>query len=195
MFSSTPEGLSQFERMVRRDRNHPSVVVWSLGNEEWFVQGDSRGARIATAMKRLARKLDPTRPVTLAMNGGWGKGASAVVDVQGFNYAGSHGGGHDLAKNIDDFHAQFPKQAAIGTETGSDFSTRGIYKNDPEKGYVSAYDVNFPSYTVSTEDWWKIYAEREFLAGGFNWTGFDYRGEPSPYKWPCISSHFGAIDT
>jgi len=87
------------------------------------------------------------------------------------------------------------KQPTLGAETGSDFSTRGIYKNDPEKGYVSAYDVNFPDYTVSTEDWWKIYAEREFLAGGFNWTGFDYRGEPSPYKWPCISSHFGAMDT
>jgi beta-galactosidase len=195
MMSSTPEGLSELERMMRRDRNHPSVIMWSLGNEEWFVQGDSRGARMISSMKRLARRLDPTRPVTLAMNGGWGKGPSEVVDVMGFNYAGGHNGGPGMAKNIDDFHAKFPKQPTIGAETGSDFSTRGIYKNDPEKGYVSAYDVNFPAYTVSTEDWWRIYAEREFLAGGFTWTGFDYRGEPSPYKWPCISSHFGAMDT
>jgi len=195
MMSSTPEGLSQLDRMMRRDGNHPSIVMWSLGNEEWFVQGDSRGARMVADMKRLARKLDPTRPVTLAMNGGWGKGTSAVVDVQGFNYAGGHNRGADMAKNIDEFHAQFPKQPTVGTETGSDASTRGIYKNDPEKGYVSAYGVSFPGYTVSTENWWKIYDEREFLAGGFDWTGFDYRGEPSPYKWPCISSHFGAMDT
>ena len=171
MMSSTPEGLSQLDRMMRRDGNHPSIVMWSLGNEEWFVQGDSRGARMVADMKRLARKLDPTRPVTLAMNGGWGKGTSAVVDVQGFNYAGGHNRGADMAKNIDEFHAQFPKQPTVGTETGSDASTRGIYKNDPEKGYVSAYGVSFPGYTVSTENWWKIYDEREFLAGGFDWTG------------------------
>ncbi len=143
MMSSTPEGFSQLERVIRRDRNHPSIVIWSLGNEEWFAQSTPRGAPIVTDMKRLARKRDPTRPVTLAMNGGWGKGASGVVDVQGFNYAGGHNAGRDMAKNIDEFHAQFPKQPTIGTETGSDFSTRGIYKNDPEKGYVSSYDINF----------------------------------------------------
>lgn len=196
MMSSTPEGMSQLERMIRRDRNHPSVILWSLGNEEWFIQGDRRAASIAANMKRLARKLDPSRPVTLAMNGAWGKGASVVVDVQGFNYAGSGGnGGRDTGKNIDAYHSQFPKQPCVGTETGSAYSTRGIYVNDKGKGYVSSYDVNFPSYTLSSEGWWKVYDEREFLAGGFTWTGFDYRGEPSPYKWPCISSHFGAMDT
>ena len=195
MMSSTPEGLSQLERMIRRDRNHPSVIIWSLGNEEW-EQGSPRGARIVASMKRVVRKLDPTRPVTLAMNGGWGKGASQVVDVQGFNYAGAGGeGGRDTGKNIDDFHAKFPKQPTIGTETASVYSTRGIYANDEKKGYVSAYDVNFPGYTLSSEGWWKIFDERQFLAGGFAWTGFDYRGEPSPYSWPCISSHFGAMDT
>ena len=194
MMSSTPEGLSQLERMIRRDRNHPSVIIWSLGNEEW-EQGSPRGARIVASMKQLVRKLDPTRPVTLAMNGGWGKGASQVVDVQGFNYAGAGGeGGRDTGKNIDDFHAKFPKQPTIGTETASVYSTRGIYANDEKKGYVSAYDVNFPGYTLSSEGWWKIFEERQFLAGGFAWTGFDYRGEPSPYSWPCISSHFGVMD-
>jgi len=195
MMSSTLEGLSQLARLIRRDRNHPSVIIWSLGNEEW-EQGSPRGARIVASMKRLVRKLDPTRPVTLAMNGGWGKGASQVVDVQGFNYAGAGGeGGRDTGKNIDDFHAKFPKQPTIGTETASVYSTRGIYGNDEKKGYVSAYDLNFPGYTLSSEGWWKIFDERQFLAGGFAWTGFDYRGEPSPYSWPCISSHFGAMDT
>ena len=60
---------------------------------------------------------------------------------------------------------------------------------------MSAYDVNHPTYAATLEGWWKVYAEREFLAGGFAWTGFDYRGEPSPYSWPCISSHFGVMDT
>ncbi len=194
MMSSDPEGLSQLERLVRRDRNHPSVVIWSLGNEE-REQGTDRGARIATTMKRLAGKLDPTRPVTIAMNGSWGKGVSNVVDVQGFNYAGAGGnGGKDTGKNIDDFHQKFPKLPTVGSETASVQCTRGIYVKDKEKGYVSAYDVNFPGYTMSSEGWWKVFDERPFVAGGFAWTGFDYRGEPSPYGWPCVSSHFGIMD-
>jgi beta-galactosidase len=194
MMSSDPEGLSQLERLVRRDRNHPSVVIWSLGNEE-REQGTERGARIATTMKRLAGKLDPTRPVTIAMNGSWGKGVSNVVDVQGFNYAGAGGnGGKDTGKNIDDFHQKFPKLPTVGSETASVQCTRGIYVKDKEKGYVSAYDVNFPGYTMSSEGWWKVFYERPFVAGGFAWTGFDYRGEPSPYGWPCVSSHFGIMD-
>jgi beta-galactosidase len=194
MMSSDPEGLSQLERMIRRDRNHPSVVIWSLGNEE-PAQGSPRGARIVASMKRLARKLDPSRPVTMAMNGSWGEGVSRVVDVQGFNYAGSHFGGAETGRAIDEFHGKFPAQPTVGTETASDYSTRGIYENDKAKGYVSSYDVNFPTYTASLEDCWKVYADREFLSGSFGWTGFDYRGEPSPYGWPCISSHFGAMDT
>lgn len=195
MMSSTPEGLSELERLIRRDRNHPSVVIWSLGNEE-REQGTERGARIVATMKRLARELDPTRPVTVAMNGSWGKGVSSVVDVQGFNYANAGGRGGAIAgKNIDDFHAKFPRMPTVGSETASSYFTRGIYVNDKEKGYVSAYDVNFPGYADGTEGWWKTYAARPFVAGGFAWTGFDYRGEPSPYGWPCISSHFGALDT
>jgi beta-galactosidase len=130
------------------------------------------------------------------MNGGWGKGVSSIVDVQGFNYGNAGGKGGDLAaKNIDDFHAKFPKQPTVGSETASSYFTRGIYVNDRVKGYVSAYDVNFPGYANGTEGWWKTYDARPFVAGGFTWTGFDYRGEPSPYGWPCISSHFGALDT
>jgi len=183
--SSDPEALGDLERMIRRDRNHPSVIIWSLANEE-PLQGTDRGARVVSSMKRLARRLDPSRPVTTAMDGGWGEGVSGVVDVQGFNY--KHG------PEIDAFHRRFPKQPTIGTETGSTVSTRGIYVNDKEQGYVSAYDLNFPPWAATAETWWKIYAERRFLSGGFFWTGFDYRGEPTPYEWPCINSHFGAID-
>ena len=192
MMSSSPEGLSELERLVRRDRNHPSVVIWSLGNEE-PDQGTPRGARIAASMKRLVRRLDPTRLVTEAMNWGWGLGLSAVVDVQGFNYAG--GDKETLAGHIDDYHRKYPKQPTLGTETASTVSTRGIYENDKERGYVSAYDVNYPPWASTAESWWRVYDQRPFLAGGFAWTGFDYRGEPTPYGWPCISSHFGIMDT
>jgi beta-galactosidase len=184
--SSNREALSNLQTMVRRDRNHPSVVIWSLGNEE-PEQGTERGARIVATMKRLVRRLDPSRPVTVAMNGEWGRGVSAVVDVQGFNYK--------KGADMDDFHRRFPKQPTIGTEVGSTVSTRGIYANDKEQGYVSAYDENYPEWAATAEAWWKTYAERPFLAGGFCWTGFDYRGEPTPYEWPCINSHFGILDT
>jgi beta-galactosidase len=187
MMSSSEEALSQFSRMVRRDRNHACVFAWSIGNEEWLVQGAERGALIAEAMKRLARKLDPSRPITEAMNGDWGKGLSAVVDVQGFNYF--------VAGDIDVYHRDHPRQPTMGTETGSTVSTRGIYANDPVRGYLSAYDVNFPRWASTAERWWSYYDARAFLAGGFVWTGFDYRGEPTPYQWPCISSHFGILDT
>ena len=183
--SSSREGLSELERLMRRDRNHPSVVIWSLGNEE-PEQETERGARIVTSMKRLARKLDPTRPVTVAMNyGGW-RGAAPLVDVRGINY-------HE--RDIDAYHRQMPNQPMVGTETGSTVSTRGVYANDKERGYVSAYDLNFPPWAATAERWWGVYAERPFLEGGFVWTGFDYRGEPTPYGWPCINSHFGILDT
>jgi beta-galactosidase len=83
----------------------------------------------------------------------------------------------------------------VGTETCSIVSTRGIYENDKNAGYVSAYDLNYPPWATTAEDWWSIYAERPYAASGFAWTGFDYRGEPTPYSWPCISSHFGIRDT
>jgi beta-galactosidase len=187
MMSSNEEGLSQLSRLVRRDRNHPSVFCWSIGNEE-PAQATDLGAREAATMKRLVKELDPTRLVTEAMNNdpNWGKGLSAVVDVQGFNY------GH--AAQIDNFHARFPKQFTMGTEVASTVSTRGIYENDAAKGYVSAYDRNFPGWASTAEEWWSAYHSRPWVAGGFVWTGFDYRGEPTPYNWPCISSHFGILD-
>ncbi|MEI6246400.1 MAG: glycoside hydrolase family 2 TIM barrel-domain containing protein, partial [Acidobacteriota bacterium] len=184
MMSSNDEGLSQLERLILRDRNHPSVFIWSIGNEE-PEQGTNRGAKVAATMKRKARELDPTRLVTEAMNGQWGKGLSPIVDVQGFNYR---------YQGIDEYHKQFPKQFTTGTEFASTVSTRGIYENDTVKGYVSSYDRNYPPWASTAEGWWSYFAEREYLSGGFVWTGFDYRGEPTPYGWPCISSHFGIMD-
>jgi beta-galactosidase len=186
MMSSNPEGMSELERLIKRDRNHPSVFIWSLGNEE-PEQGNTRGARIVRTMKTLQQKLDPSRLATTAMNNGYGGvGVSTVVDVQGFNYNDSL---------IDAYHREHPQQAMIGTETASTLATRGIYANDPARGYMSAYDTEKPRWGNTAEEWWSFYDAREFLAGGFAWTGFDYRGETTPYKWPCISSHFGILDT
>jgi beta-galactosidase len=186
VFSSAPEALSQLSRMIRRDRNHPSVVFWSTGNEE-PEQGSDRGARMCATMKRLVRRLDPTRPITQAMNNGWGQGITTVLDIMGFNYK------HE--PEIDGFRKQFPHKPCVGTEVASTVSTRGIYVNDKTKGYVSSYDVNYPPWATTAEEWWQLYDERPWLSGGFVWTGFDYRGEPTPYGWPCISSHFGVLDT
>ena len=194
MMASTPEGISQLERMVRQNRNHPSVILWSLANEE-PDQGSPVGASIVASMKRTTKLLDPSRPVTAAMNGGWGRGVSHVVDVQGFNYAGyGGGGGAQTGQHLDAFHKEFPALPTIGTETASDWTTRGVYKKDPVHAHATGYDTDFPGYTMSAEGWWSTYADREYLSGGFAWTGFDYRGEPNPFDDTGISSPMGMLD-
>ena len=191
MFQSTDEGLSQLERLIRRDRNHPSVFAWAIANEEWNDQGNRRGARIGAALTRLAHRLDPSRPVTAAMDFSWGTGLATSVDVQGCNYERPA----RPETNLDTYRQRFPKKPTMGTEVASTYCTRGVYTADKEKGYVTAYDVDRPDYGATAEGWWSFFAARPHLSGGFVWTGFDYRGEPSPYKWPCISSHFGILDT
>jgi beta-galactosidase len=180
------EMLGQLERLVRRDRNHPSVILWSILNEE-PIQWTELGNRVAAPMARLVKRLDPTRPVTAAAWGG--KGYFGVVDVLGVNYI--HLG------DMDKLHAEHPKEPICGTEEGSVLTTRGVYENDAAKGYVTAYDLEFPvQWGKTAREWVPFFENRPFLAGTFAWTGFDYRGEPYPHdKWPCISSNFGILDT
>ena len=187
--------LNELKNFILRDRNHPSVFIWSLGNEEMYLQGTkgtnaatpdvahAAAVQVVTPMQNLAHELDPTRLCTVAMNGGWGYGISTVIDVQGFNYG---------TRRIDSFRAKFPDKLTIGTETASTRVTRGIYADDKARGYVAAYGTNG---VERAQQWWPYYATHPFTSGGFVWTGFDYRGEPTPYKWPCISSHFGLMDT
>ena len=191
MFGSTEEGQSQLERLILRDRNHPSVICWSIANEEWEDQGNSRGARIAATLAHLARRLDPSRPITAAMDFDWGTGIALAVDVQGCNYERPK----QPETNLDALHRRVPDKPTMGTEVASTYCTRGIYVADDARGYRTGYDVDHPGYGATAEGWWTFFAARPHLAGGFVWTGFDYRGEPSPYKWPCISSHFGIMDT
>ncbi len=183
---STPAALDRLARLIRRDRNHPSVIMWSLANEEKYIQATGIGARIGETMKQLAHRLDPSRPVTFAMNGAHGQGFSTVADVEGFNYNEAR---------IDAYHQMHPSQSMIGTETGSAIATRGVYATDKEAGYMADYGGEKVRWGKTAEEWWSFYATRPFLAGGFVWTGFDYRGEPTPYGWPCIGSQFGILDT
>ena len=186
MMTSSKEGLEQLETLIHRDRNHPSVILWSIGNEE-PQQGTQRGANVARTMKRLCNRLDPTRLVTAALDSGFGAGITSVIDVIGFNYRDG---------KIDDFHKQYPHIPIIGSETGSTVSTRGEYVRDPSKHIVPAYDTDAPWWASTAEAYWPHFAEKSYIAGAFIWTGFDYRGEPTPYnKWPSISSQFGVLDT
>jgi beta-galactosidase len=186
LMGSAPELLGQFEHLILRDRNHPSVIIWSLGNEEFTIQDTPTGRRIAQSLKQRQRELDPTRLCTYAGNNGRNfAGINEVVDVRGFNYH---------LDEIEAYRAEHPDQPLWGAETASTVCTRGIYANDTERGYVADYDLNFPPWASTAETWWSLYAVRPWLAGGFAWTGFDYRGEPTPYAWPCINSHFGIMD-
>jgi beta-galactosidase len=191
MMASTDEGLSELERMIKRDRNHPSIIIWSLSNEEHY-QNTSIGYRVVSTMKKAAKKLDPTRPVTGAMNFGWGGGISQVVDVQGFNYFNN---GNNSPRDIEAFHQQFPLLPCIGSETPNGSGTRGCYADDPNLGYSSVDHFAGPDSKRDAEVWWTMYDERPFLSGGFTWVGFDYRGEPGPYDSVSVSSQSGCLDT
>jgi len=188
LMGSSPEMMGQFEKLILRDRTHPSVIIWSIGNEEYVIQGNETGRRIAQSLMTRQRELDPTRLCTYAgNNGNEFTGINGIMPVRGFNYMNNN-------SDIDKYRQDHPDQVLLGSEEGSTVCTRGIYTNDTIRGYVSDYDINVPDWGARAEDWWKFYSERDWLAGAFVWTGFDYRGEPTPYNWPCINSHFGIMD-
>ena len=155
-------------------KRHPMVAV-----QRGAPPGNAAGEKMGTAMKQVIQSLDRTRPVTAAMNGGYGDGLSHVVDVQGFNYHW---------ELYEGYHKDHPAQPMFGSESASVVTTRGIYQPDDQRGYMN-------SYTTGAETNWRPGRGASFYGGTFIWTGFDYRGEPSPFSWPCINSHFGVMDT
>ncbi len=185
MMSSNPEGLHQFGDLVRRDRNRPSVFMWSMGNEE-PVANTARGIPILSAMKALTARYDGSRPVSIAPTQRIGTGGLAVCDVIGYNY---------MDPQAAAYHKTHPDRPMMGTENVSAVGTRGIYITDQSKGYVSSYDPYTTTGRASAEGWWQFCDSQPWLAGGFVWTGFDYRGEPSPNGWPNVSSQYGILDT
>ncbi len=186
-FNASPDYILQLEWMVRRDRNHPSVILWSVFNEE-PMQGSEIGYEMVRRMSAEVKKLDTTRPVTAAMSNGLftALNVSHTVDVMGFNYQ---------IKDYDKFHKERPNVPITSSEDVSGLMTRGEYVTDKTKrNVIAAYDNEFPNWGATHRVAWKAIMERRYLAGGFIWTGFDYRGETQPLLWPTISSSFGCMD-
>ncbi len=186
LLNSSPEYMDQWERLIKRDRNHPSVFLWSIGNEEGWIQTNTTGKRIAQTLITKQKELDPTRTSTYAADvANVFKGVNEVIPVRGFNYRDSA---------VADYHRDHSSQPIIGTEMGSTVTTRGIYALDTVNAYLPDQDITSPWWASTAEEWWKPAAENSFWLGGFIWTGFDYRGEPTPFQWPNINSHFGVMD-
>jgi beta-galactosidase len=178
------EHLDMLGDMMKRDRNHPSVILWSLGNEEWSIEGNIKGARITTTMQNYAHKVDSTRAFTAAVSGGWDNGTGMVLQVMGYNYI--------VQGDIDVHHSKFPWQAGVGTEETNTMGTRGVYVTDMSGGHMAP--TNRMPENVGTESGWKFYSARPFLAGLFYWTGFDHQGEPNPCVWPAVGAQKGLVD-
>lgn len=191
--------------MIMRDRNHPSVMIWSIGNEI-LEQWDSTGMAIGKELARYIHELDTTRPITSALNDPRPYNniyKSGALDLVGYNY-------HQ--KSFEDFHKDFPNQKFIGAETVSALMTRGYYdmpsaeirrwpvredwkgRKQNADNTCSSYDNVSAPWGSTHEETWKIIKKNNYLSGQFIWTGFDYLGEPTPYWWPSRSSYFGIID-
>lgn len=180
-FESTDEGREQLETLIRRDRNRPCVIFWSIGNEE-PLHTDPRGVRICRSLRALVRKLDPSRPILTAVTHKGGR-VYDELDVIGTNY---------LWKYIDSIRAAHPDKPFLSSECGATGTTRGwYYDDDPLHGYVSAYDHDVNSAFMSRENTWKRILSYPWMMGGFFWNAFEYRGEA---VWPRVCSVSGAVD-
>ncbi len=186
LLNSSPEFSEQFHRQILRDRSRASVFLWSIGNEEGYVQTKSVGRNIASTLISRQRQWDPTRVCTYAADlPNVYQGVNTVIPVRGFNYR---------VFAVEAYHKEHPGQPILGTEMGSTVTTRGIYAVDSVNGYLPDEDVTAPWWANTAEQWWPLCADRSWWMGGFIWTGFDYRGEPTPFQWPTINSHFGVMD-
>lgn len=199
MFGSSPEALRQIETLVKRDRNHASLLMWSIGNEEHTVQNNEWGARMARTVKRTIEGLTTDPIITYgANNGRHFEGVNSELSIRGINYIRI---GSDTF-HPDDYHLAHPHQALYSSEEMSSLTTRGIYRNDTERGYVDAYGENGASWTSTPEGYMKFCMSRPYFGGGFVWTGLDYRGEPAPFTGSILSpnlprntvSNFGITD-
>ena len=179
--------LEPLRKMIERDKHHPCIIMWGIGNEEWGIEWNEKGERIARTMTGFCHSVDPTRPVVVASSSGPEivKGA----DIAGYNYI--------LQNPVDKHRADYPSRVAVGTEETSGCGTRGVYYTDAAAGRMAAINrgpQGPDSLYNCIERGWKFYDERPWLAGLFYWTGFDYRGEPNPMVYPATGSEFGILD-
>lgn len=184
-FGVNQEQLRQLRNMIDRDRNHPSVILWSVGNEEWAVEHGEKGVEIVRRMSEAVHGMDRTRPSTYGNAGG--PDLVKGVDVFGYNYI--------VQNPVDEYHRLYPEKCAVGTEETSGAGTRGVYRTVPEKGWMVPLNrIDTLGRVNVIEYGWKFYKARPWGLGLFYWTGFDYRGEPNPMKWPATGSQFGIFD-
>ena len=184
-FGVNQEQLRQLRNMIDRDRNHPSVILWSVGNEEWAVEHGEKGVEIARRMSEAVHGMDRTRPSTYGNAGG--PDLVKGVDVFGYNYI--------VQNPVDEYHRLYPEKCVVGTEETSGAGTRGVYRTVPEKGWMVPLNrIDTLGRVNVIEYGWKFYKARPWGLGLFYWTGFDYRGEPNPMKWPATGSQFGIFD-
>ncbi len=185
-FNTSPDYIDQLEWLVRRDRNRPSVFMWSVFNEE-PMQGTPAGYEMVRRMSVAVKALDDSRPVTAAMNSGMFApvNVSQAVDVVGFNYQ---------RDQYDRFHAANPTLPLTSSEDTSSFMTRGAWETDRAAHVMASFDEEPADWGSTHREGWKSVAERTFVAGTFVWTGFDYHGEPTPFEWPSAGSYFGIMD-
>jgi beta-galactosidase len=185
-FGSTPEHLRQLDWLIRRDRNHPSVILWSVFNEE-PSQGTEMGYEMVRRMSTSVKVRDRTRPVTAAQSNSVlnAINASQAADVAGFNY---------VYRDFDKYHALYPTKPIFSSEDTSTVMTRDEYVTNRKEAVLDSYDDQVLPWGLSHRDAWKEVAERPFVAGTMVWTGFDYRGEPQPLPWPAAGSSFGIMD-
>jgi len=186
LFNVSPDYVEQLEWLVRRDRNRPSVILWSVFNEE-PMEGTSNGYEMVRRASAAVKQLDTSRPVTAAMSGGLFApvNVSQGVDVVGFNY-------HQ--NDYDRFHEEHPDRPITSSEDTSAFMVRGEWFTDEVAHVKSSDDTEHALWGNSHRQAWKEVSSRPFVAGAFVWTGFDYYGEPTPYSWPTKSSLFGSMD-
>lgn len=186
-FNTSSDGLKQARDMVIRDRNHPCVIMYSIFNEE-PLQGTPTGKKLAIRLDREIKRLDNTRFTVGAMNNGVTSagGACDVLDMTGFNY---------ITHTYDDFRKRFPNMPMLGSENDSAFQTRGVYKTDHAKHIIDCYDSEAAPWGNTYRDGFRQVDTRPHILGLFIWTGFDYRGEPTPFEWPSIGTQFGIMDT
>lgn len=182
------EHLGLLTRMIERDRNHPSVILWSIGNEEWWIESGDKGEKIARTMIDHARKVDSTRLYTYGNSGGFG--LTKQVDIHGYNYI--------VQNDVDNRRKAYPDWVVVGTEETSACGTRNVYETDSTRGWMKSINMageNREGHEKNViERGWKFYRDNTWAAGLFYWTGFDYRGEPNPMKWPATGSQFGILD-
>ena len=189
MFGTSAEAVRQLTDLIERDRNHPCVFIWSLGNEEFSIQNEPISARLMEKATRIDKSLDDTRPVTYGgNNGNKFVGANSVAEIRGINYIRSREPWTDI------YHAEHPDQPMIGTEESSYVLSRGGAVTDLGSGLLDSTGMVTMNWGQTPKGWVKYLEKRPYFAGSFMWTGFDYRGEPNPFVFSNVSSSFGTID-